>query len=169
MPPGRDGTTYLSLPSSETIGGYPDISRDEAILLDSEGRCLVLDFGAFVLIGLYCPASTDRTRDGFRIAFAAALDQRIRNLVEVEKRRVVVVGDLNIARDEVDNAAAKEIMMECGLEDYKDTPTRQILHKLLEPHETGIMVDLCREFFPARRGMYTCKYIYPHSPPIHFQ
>lgn len=145
------------LPSSESIGGYPDILREEAILLDSEGRCLVLDFGAFVLIGLYCPAQTDPARDEFRIAFAAALNQRIRNLVDIQKRRVVVVGDLNISRDEIDNAEAKEIMKEHNLDDFKDTPNRQMLHKLLKPHEEGVMVDLCREFFPDRRGMYTCK------------
>lgn len=156
-PPNSPGKSYLMLPPSETIGGYPDLFRDEALLLDSEGRCLVLDFGAFILIGLYCPAQTDPARDEFRIAFAAALNQRIRNLVEIQKRRVVVVGDLNIARDEIDSAKAKEIMVECGLDDFKDTPNRQMLHKLLEPHETGIMVDICRDFFPDRRGMYTCK------------
>lgn len=143
---------------TEAIGGYPDLLREEALLLDSEGRCLVLDFGAFVLLGLYCPAQTDPARDEFRIAFVTALDQRIRNLVEFQKRRVVVVGDLNIARDEIDNARAKEIMKEYNLGDYKDTPNRQILHKLLKPHKTGIMVDLCREYFPDRRGMYTCKH-----------
>jgi AP endonuclease-2 len=163
-PPGRDGMTYLSLPSSESIGGYPKLSPEEAALLDSEGRCLILDFGVFVLIGLYCPADTDPARDDIRIAFAAAVDERVRNLIEVEKRRVIVVGDMNIARDEIDNAAAKEIMMEYNLDNYKDTPTRQILHNLLEPHTNGVMVDLCREFFPQRRGMYTCKSYFALCP-----
>ncbi|KAI5846360.1 AP endonuclease 2 [Morchella snyderi] len=164
-PPGRDGMTYLSLPSSESIGGYPKLSPEKAALLDSEGRCLILDFGAFILIGLYCPANTDPARDDIRIAFAAAVDERVRNLIEIEKRRVIVVGDINITRDEIDDAAAKGIMMESNLDNYKDTPARQILHNLLKPHTNGVMVDLCREFFPQRRGMYTCWSVIANARP----
>ncbi|KAI5812656.1 Endonuclease/exonuclease/phosphatase [Pyronema omphalodes] len=148
--------TYKSLPDSECIGGYPDLSNEEAIKLDSEGRALVLDFGAFVLIGVYCPASTDSARDDFRIAFVDALFQRIRNLITNLKRQVIVVGDLNIARDKIDAAGAKDMMKELGMSCWKETPTRKALDLLLKPNPTGQMVDLCREFFPNRVGMYTC-------------
>lgn len=107
---------------------------------------------------MYCPAAAGEGRDDFRTAFDAAVSERVRNLVEVLHRRVVVVGDLNIARDVLDSAPAKEYMKNSGLEDFKDTPTRQILDKLLKPHPTGIMADLCREYFPDRLGMYTCEY-----------
>jgi AP endonuclease-2 len=156
-PPSHPGQTYRALPSSESIGGYPEISKEDALLLDSEGRALVIDFGAFVLIGTYCPASVDPARDNFRIAFVEALCSRVRKLVAECKRRVVVVGDLNIARDEIDAASAKETMKELQIVSWKSTPTRVALDRLLEPHEDGVMVDLCREHFPDRLGMYTCE------------
>jgi AP endonuclease-2 len=155
---GHAKKTYKSLPDSECIGGYPDLSNEEAVKLDSEGRALVLDFGAFVLIGVYCPASTDSARDHFRIAFVDALFQRVRNLVTNLKRQVIVVGDLNIARDEIDAAGAKDMMKELGMRYWKETPTRKALDLLLDPNPAGQMVDLCREFFPHRVGMYTCRY-----------
>ena len=56
------GSPYIELPVEERIGGYPSITREDALVLDSEGRCLLLDFGGFVLIGTYCPAATDSGR-----------------------------------------------------------------------------------------------------------
>jgi AP endonuclease-2 len=150
------------LPNSECIGGYPDLTTEEALLLDSEGRALLLDFGAFVLIGVYCPASTDSARDPFRIAFVEALFNRARNLMTNLKREVIIVGDLNIARDEIDAAGARDMMQEMGIRHWKDTPTRRSLDLLLEPSCTALMVDLCRDFFPRRTGMYTC--LYPFLP-----
>ncbi|KAF8470118.1 Endonuclease/exonuclease/phosphatase [Kalaharituber pfeilii] len=147
--------SYLSLPPSEQIGGYPDLSREDALLLDSEGRALVLDLGAFVLIGAYCPANRDVTRDDFRHEFVRVLLERCRNLIKMG-RKVVLTGDLNIARDEIDSAHAKDVMRQQGLKDFKDTPVRQMFHRFLEPHPEGVMVDLCRERWPDRRGMYTC-------------
>lgn len=165
-PPSHPGQKYKSLSASECIGGYPDLSEEEALLLDSEGRALVLDFGAFVLIGTYCPASTDPTRDSFRIAFVEALCNRIRKLVMECKRRVVIVGDLNIAREETDVAGVKDMMRDLGISDWKDTPTRRALDRLLEPHPDGIVIDLCREHFPDRLGMYTCLFPPPTVQPL---
>lgn len=153
-PPGKD-TPYMNLPEDQQIGGYPDVPPESATILDSEGRVLVVDFGAFVLINVYCPAARDEARHDFRVTFIQTLFERVRNLVEVVKRRVVVVGDFNISRDAIDQAGAVEAMKAQGLEDFKLTETRWALHELLEPYEKGCMVDLCREYWPDRRGMYT--------------
>jgi AP endonuclease-2 len=155
-PPFHPGCTYKTLPAAENIGGYPELSEEDATLLDSEGRALILDFNAFVLIGAYCPVATDPSRDNFRISFVRALCSRVRNLVIKCQRRVVVAGDLNIARDMIDMVGAEQVMKGSAMERWKDTPTRRALDELLEPHIDGIMVDLCREYFPERTGMYTC-------------
>lgn len=158
-PVNRPGQSYKFLPESEHIGGYPDLLREEATLLDSEGRALVIDFGAFVLIGTYCPAATDPERDDFRIAYVKTLFQRARNLIEMG-RRVVIMGDLNIARAEIDSAesAARMNMLRAeGVERWIDTPTRGALDRILEPNPGGVMVDLCREYWPDRTGMFTCE------------
>lgn len=170
-PPGSS-TSFFDLPEDQQIGGYPSISQYgdctlDAATLDSEGRCVLLEFPAFVLIGTYCPANRDETRDHFRIGFLNVLDARIRNLVAAGKR-VILTGDLNIIREEIDTANAQERMRKDGVtaEDFFSTPARRLLNHLVEGgkvygerddgREKPVLVDICREFHPGRRGMFTC-------------
>ncbi|KAI5777385.1 DNA-lyase 2 [Geopyxis carbonaria] len=155
-PPSQPGKTYISLPPDESIGGYPELSKDKALHLDSEGRAIILDFGSFVLIGTYCPAPSDPLRDSYRNAFVDAVFERAKLLITKHNRKVVIVGDLNIARHENDIAETTELMKEYNMGTWLCTPTRIALDRLLLPHPEGIMIDLCREYFPDRMGMYTC-------------
>lgn len=165
-------TSYYEMPKSKQIGGYPTFDQlaecgIDAATLDSEGRCVVLEFPAFVLIGTYCPANRDETRDEFRIGFLTALDARVRNLVAMGKR-VFLTGDLNIIRDEIDTANAEEQLKKRGvsIEEYISTPARRMLNQLLvdgrvigerdEGKEKPVMWDICRSFHPTRKGMFTC-------------
>ena len=119
------------------------------------------------MIGVYCPANRDETRDDFRVGFLNALDVRIRNLVALGKR-VFLAGDLNIIRDAIDTANAAEQLKKNGLtiEQYISTPARRMLNQLLvdgrvigdrdEGRERGILTDICRKFHPGRAGMFTC-------------
>lgn len=85
-----------------------------------------------------------------------ALLERCRNLVALG-RRVVLTGDLNIARDEIDSAHASDAMARSGVTDFKElSECRMMFHRLLKSHKESAMVDLCREWWPERRGMYTC-------------
>ncbi|KAL8659684.1 MAG: hypothetical protein Q9226_000309 [Calogaya cf. arnoldii] len=165
-PPGS--TTSLSDgPQDQTIGGYPSSSQLEASLvdattLDSEGRCVVLEFPAFVLFGVYSPANRDETRDDFRLGFLDVLDARIRNLVAMGKR-VILTGDLNISRDELDTANAESAMRKNGYtsEEYMSTPARRMFNQLLDGgkvlgerdqgREEPILWDVCRGFHPTRK------------------
>lgn len=157
------GKPYIELSSEEGIGGYPDIPREDALVLDSEGRALVIDFGGFVLIGTYCPAATDPARDDFRAAFVKAVFDRARNLKEAG-REVVIVGDLNIARAEIDSCEAREWMRRNEVDEWVSTDTRRSMHQLID--EDKVMIDLCRDFWPDRTGMYTCKLLFiPHTKP----
>ncbi|KAK8201977.1 Class II abasic (AP) endonuclease [Zalaria obscura] len=169
-PPGSK-TQYRDLHSSEHIGGYPselqiaELGVDPA-LLDSEGRCVCLEFPAFVLFGVYSPANSNGLRDDFRYGFICALDCRIRNLVKMGKR-VVLVGDLNVSRSELDTASAAEDIRKAGMthEDYISTPNRRIFNQLIvggdvvgerdEGREEGVLWDVVRGFYPERKGMYT--------------
>ena len=139
----------------------------DAATLDSEGRCVILEFPAFVLIGVYCPANRDETRDEFRVGFLNALDARVRNLVAASKR-VFLTGDLNIIRGELDTAKAEEHIRKQGItmQQFISTPARRMLNQLLfggevlgdrdEGREKPIMWDLCRLYHPDRKGMFTC-------------
>ncbi|KAH8802874.1 DNA lyase-like protein [Xylogone sp. PMI_703] len=172
LTPPNSSTSFRDLPEKQRIGGYPrpdqlrECSLDFATL-DSEGRCVVLEFPAFVLIGVYCPATRDETRDEFRLGFLNALDARVRNLVAAGKN-VFLTGDLNIMCGELDTANLQEIVRKRGLtaEEFFSSPARKLLNELLlngkvygdreEGREKPLMWDLCRGFHPERRGMFTC-------------
>jgi AP endonuclease-2 len=172
LTPPNSSTSFFDLPEDQQIGGYPTLSQLsdtslDAATLDSEGRCVVLEFPAFVLIGTYCPANRDETRDEFRVGFLNALDARVRNLVAAGKR-VFLCGDLNIIRDEMDTAKMEEALRKQGItmEDYLSTPARRMLNQLVvggkvigereEGREKPVMWDICRSFHPNRQGMFTC-------------
>jgi len=169
--PPNSSTKYRDLPDDACIGGYPtpsqiaDLGVDPAVL-DAEGRCLVLEFPAFVLFGVYSPANSNGQRDDFRYGFICALDTRIRNLAKMGKR-VVLTGDLNVSREEIDTAKAEEHIRAEGLtrDDYLNAPNRRIFNQLLEGgkvpgkrdegRETPVLWDICRGFHENREGMFT--------------
>lgn len=165
-------TSFAEGPENQKIGGYPtkaqlEISLVDAATLDSEGRCVVLEFPAFVLFGVYSPANRDETRDDFRLGFLDVLDARIRNMTAMGKR-VVLTGDLNISREELDTASAEAAMRKNGFtkEEYLSTPARRMFNQLLEDgqvigerdegREKPVLWDICRGFHPGRKGMFTC-------------
>lgn len=136
-------------------------------MLDSEGRCVVLEFPAFVLIGVYVPATRDDTRTDFRMGFMSALDARIRNLAAMGKQ-VILAGDLNIIRTDIDTAGCAEHLRKEGMtfEDFLSSPSRRFFNQLIfegqvigerdEGREDPVMWDTTRCFHPDRQGMFTC-------------
>jgi len=59
-----------------TVGETPAELR----ALDSEGRCVVTDHGAFVLFNMYCPNSGEsEERFNFKLRFNRLLEARIRS------------------------------------------------------------------------------------------
>ena len=171
LSPPNSSKAYRDLPADKHIGGYLSSEQLEVVgvdpvALDAEGRCVILEFPAFVLFGLYSPANSSGTRDDFRHGFLVALDMRARNLVGMGKR-VIVCGDLNVSREPLDTANSEENMRKEGvtLEEYLNTPNRRIFNQLLEggkvvgdrdeAREHAVLWDVCRGFHPNRKGMFT--------------
>ncbi|KAL0937928.1 AP endonuclease 2 [Colletotrichum truncatum] len=171
LTPPNTSTSFRDLPADQQIGGYPRAGQlsgeiDEATL-DSEGRCVILEFPAFVLIGTYSPATRDSSRDDFRLGYQNALDARVRNLV-AEGKQVILTGDLNIIREDLDTCNVRENLRKEGLsvEDWMDMPSRRLFNHLLfdgqvngerdEGREKPVLYDLTRIFHPTRQGMFTC-------------
>ena len=170
--PPNSSTSFSDLPEDQQIGGYPTPvqlrnSAIDASTVDSEGRCVILEFPAFVLLGVYSPANRDESRDEFRIGFLNLLDARIRNLIAMGKR-VILAGDLNVSREELDTANAESAMRKARLsvQEYLSTPSRRLFNQLVENgkvigekdegREDPVLWDVCREFHPNRKGMFTC-------------
>lgn len=167
----RSSTSFRDLPEDQRIGGYPRPDQlsglvDE-VTLDSEGRCVILEFPAFVLLGVYSPANRDETRDDFRIGYLEALDARIRNLAAAGKQ-VILTGDLNVIRSELDASNLAEGLRKRGVtvEEWASTPSVRLFNQLIfegsvaggrdEGREEPVLWDICRCFHPTRKGMNTC-------------
>ncbi|KAF5674901.1 ap endonuclease 2 [Fusarium heterosporum] len=171
LTPPKSTTRYRDLPEDQQIGGYPRPDQLDGIVdeatLDSEGRCVVLEFPGFVLLGVYSPANRDETRDDFRIGFFQALDVRIRNLVAAGKQ-VILTGDLNVVGSALDSTGVSETLRkgEVDLSDWLNSPVRRVFNHLVfdgdvagardEGREVPVLWDLCRSFHPERVGMNTC-------------
>ena len=178
-------TRYVDAPAAKQIGGYPTDRqlRRAAVgreVIDCEGRCLILEFPLFVLINVYCPARRNHERTGYRNTFLLALDVRIRNLAAAGKN-VVLCGDLNIMRDQLDTAgiwghqghkvAAEALEFD---ETYMTMRAPKLLNQLLfnsrtvsdtglpfvdettETRRPPVLYDTGRELHPHRTGMFTC-------------
>ncbi|KAK1671914.1 DNA lyase [Colletotrichum godetiae] len=171
LPAPNSSTSFRDLPEDQQIGGYPRASQlssevDEGTL-DSEGRCVVLEFPAFVLIGTYSPATRDSSRDDFRLGYLGALDARVRNLVAAGKQ-VILTGDLNVIREEMDTCNLRETLRKEGMtvEEWMEGPSRRFINQLVvggqvtgerdEGKETPVLHDLTRFFHPTRQSMFTC-------------
>ncbi|KFH47012.1 DNA-like protein [Hapsidospora chrysogenum ATCC 11550] len=167
----KSSTSYRGLPEDQRIGGYPRPGQlsgavDE-MTLDSEGRCVALEFPGFVLLGVYSPANRDESRDEFRIGFLEALDVRVRNLI-AEGKQVILAGDLNVVRSEMDSSNVSESLRKSNMtaEEWISVPARRLFNQLLfegsvlgerdEGREQPVLWDLCRCFHPTRKGMNTC-------------
>lgn len=134
--------------------------------LDSEGRALVLDFGLFVLINVYCPNDGNGTeeRDRYKANFHRVLRARIQGLVQREGREVVLVGDINACAAVVDHCEGHLMVAKgiaegmSGEEGFWGKEARRWLRDLIvdEIKGTGTMVDITRKLYPDRKGMYTC-------------
>lgn len=149
--------------SDKKIGGQPkecklDLEDDLYTSLDEEGRSTIVDLGFFVLFNLYCPVGGSEDRRDFRMAFYACVNERARNLLE-QGRNVIIVGDINIARQPIDHCdfvkQEPDAMSEkVKAEFYDESPARQWLNDFLQPR--GPFLDAAREAHPDRTGMYTC-------------
>ena len=75
---------------------------------DAEGRFLQLDFGEFILLNVYFPngkMNTERLK--FKLDFYDAFLNYIEKL-RAQRRKIVFLGDVNTAHNEIDLARPKE-------------------------------------------------------------
>lgn len=83
---------------SNNISSSNGAEEPRALLqaLDAEGRCVMTDHGAFVLVNTYCPFNNpdDPSREAFKHNWNVALRLRCEALAAAG-RAVVLAGDLN--------------------------------------------------------------------------
>ena len=92
-------------PAAHELALVPDADEqtpDNLLALDLEGRVLVLNFGLFVLINLYCPNEGSDARFPYKMNYHLMLQECVRGLIAAG-REVVVVSDLNVCAAPIDH------------------------------------------------------------------
>ena len=123
---------------------------------DDEGRTVITDHGAFIVINVYCPNETSEERMPFKMGFYRALESITRHYVEKLKRTVIIVGDVNACRSEMDHCDPERSLKEHNLLNFSDHPARMWLDSFVTEEKGGIMIDLFRHRNPDKSNVYTC-------------
>lgn len=114
---------------------------------DCEGRIVVSTHPAFTLIAGYFPnASAELVRLPYKRAFARDLARIVRER-HARGERLIVVGDLNVAPEEIDLARPAANRMNPGFTDEEREDFRGYL--------AAGLVDVLRERNPGVPGLYT--------------
>ncbi|KAG6647150.1 hypothetical protein CIPAW_07G058900 [Carya illinoinensis] len=125
-----------------------EFAKEELLKVDSEGRCIITDHGHFVLFNLYGPRAecNDDERIQFKLTFFKILQKRWESLLR-QGRRIIVVGDLNIAPTAMDCCDAGP--------DFETNEFRRWFRSILA-ESGGPFSDIFRTKHPDRREAYTC-------------
>jgi exodeoxyribonuclease-3 len=114
---------------------------------DAEGRMVVSRKGSLVLMGGYFPnASSGLVRLPYKRAFAKDLAARVK-AEHASKNGVILVGDMNVAPQEIDLARPKDNVNNAGftLEERED----------FKGYLSAGLLDILRERNPDVPGLYT--------------
>ncbi|KAK7360190.1 hypothetical protein VNO77_02172 [Canavalia gladiata] len=151
----EEGFTGLMVNSESSKDELPffmvdleEISKDDLLSVDSEGRCVITDHSHFVLFNVYGPraGSDDTERIQFKQKFYRILQKRWESLLH-QGRRIFVVGDLNIAPFAIDRCDAGP--------DFDNNEFRRWFKEMLIENG-GQFSDVFRAKHPDRREAYTC-------------
>ncbi|KAG8708664.1 Class II abasic (AP) endonuclease, partial [Ceratobasidium sp. 394] len=146
----RISAVYPRAETLDLMAEEPGVVPSDLSVLDNEGRALVVDFGLFVLINVYCPNETSDERLPFKFNFHKMLEERVAILLR-EGREVIVLGDMNVVAAPIDHC---EGSLESRRNEFWEPPVRAWYRQWLYPE--GPMIDVVRNAWPDRKNMYTC-------------
>jgi len=113
---------------------------------DEEGRVITLEFDEFFLVNVYTP---NARRDLSRLPFRLEWEDRFRGFLQEldAEKPVIVCGDMNVAREDIDIKNAKQNRGNSGFTDEE----REKMARLLEAG----FIDTFRHLYPERTDAYT--------------
>jgi len=104
--PGYSGVGLYSRPRPDAV----ETSLARAAF-DVEGRVQIVRFGKLRVVNAYFPKGSGRNRDNSRVPYKLAFYRRLFQVLESGRRRgerILVMGDLNTAHQEIDLARPRE-------------------------------------------------------------
>lgn len=118
--------------------------------IDREGRVLITDHGAFVLVNVYVPNAgdrPDRPRLHYKLRFLAALRRKCEELA-VAGRELLLVGDFNVPAEARD--VHPDLLPGGSLDELYGQEERAALHAL-----TAAYPDVWRRLHPQEAATYS--------------
>lgn len=124
------------------------VTQEVLDMVRGEGRAVITDHGAFVLINVYVPAVSVEDRVFFKQSFLSALESKACALNSAG-RKVVIAGDFNICPDVIDRAEPVKLQ---DLKQWRESWNRRWLQGM-----KGLGYrDSFRHLFPGKKGAYSC-------------
>lgn len=113
---------------------------------DTEGRVITLEYKDFYLVTVYTPNSQEGLkRIDFRVGFEDAFRDYLAMLAQ--KKGVIICGDMNVARSEIDLKYPKANEGKAGYSVQERGKMQQLL-------DSGF-IDTFRHFYPQKKDAYT--------------
>ena len=137
---------------SSTTRLNAEYTEDELKELDGEARCVIADFGAFILLNIYFPNDGGSERDTFRMSFYNLVRLRCLGFVDAGLS-VMVVGDINTTfhpRDHCDYIHAYQSWA------TENADNEDLIRSYLLDNLQISIPEFIREFYTseARRWLY---------------
>lgn len=175
--------SFSSLLLPQTLASLIEIvSNDIYRILEREGRILGVDLGPFILLNVYAPNLGDDSRNPVKIAFELFLSTIVYELVTLQQREIILVGDLNVCCNLIDHCDPcpeffesmhgrwfREILTTFSIENTSanleyctsasSTPLSTTFNfpssQILESVDHRL-IDMFRHFYPTRLNAFTC-------------
>ncbi len=113
---------------------------------DREGRVITLEYDNFFLVTVYTPNSQNELkRLDYRMEWEDAFRDYLTGLSQ--RKSVIVCGDMNVAKEEIDLKNPKTNRMNAGFTDQERQKMRDLL--------AAGFVDSFRYFYPDEEGIYS--------------
>ncbi len=113
---------------------------------DQEGRLITLEFENFILVNVYTPNAQDQlARIDYRMQWEDDFHAYLKKLEE--NKPVILCGDLNVAKEEIDLKNPKTNRGNAGFSDQERGKIRDLL-------DDGV-IDTFRFFHPDKTGAYS--------------
>ena len=113
---------------------------------DQEGRMITLEYDNFYFVGVYTPNSK---RELLRLEYRQVWEDDFKDYIKhlQSQKPVVICGDLNVAKEEIDLKNPKTNHRNAGFTDEEREKLRELL-------DIGL-IDTYRYFYPDITGMYS--------------
>ena len=113
---------------------------------DHEGRVITAEYGDFYLVTVYTPNAQDELR---RLDYRMAWDDAFRAYICAldEKKPVIICGDMNVAKEEIDLKNPKTNRRNAGFTDEERAKMREL--------QAAGFADTFRHFYPDLEGAYS--------------